>query len=121
MKTFAFQMKNGQSAVGQNTSHNENNVTVTENRKRKVFGSLKTVGLLLVILVVFTGPFVVLMFLTVFNVNPSYSSIFAVCGLACFNSVLNPIVYGWKLHSVRKEVKLLFEPCFARLNNDQAA
>jgi hypothetical protein len=113
MKTFAWQVENGQSAGGHTRneiSPNENNI-FTEIGKRRIFESLKVVGIILVLLFLFKGPFVTITFLVVFNFNPSHSAIFVVCALTSINSALNPFVYSWKIDTIRKEFKSFFRLC----------
>jgi hypothetical protein len=98
--------KTGPSTVGNST-----NDSVSHNRKRKVFESLKVIGIILLLLVLLTGPFVVLMFMTVFNFEPSYISLPALIGLSFLNSALNPFIYGWRIDPLREEIRSLFRMC----------
>jgi hypothetical protein len=112
MKTFAFQMERVQSDAGNVEASDPSNLNhISESRKRKVLDSLKVVGIVVLLLVLFTGPFVMLVFMSVFGFQPSPTSAFAVSLLASINSVLNPFVYCWKIDSVRKEFKLVFRFC----------
>jgi hypothetical protein len=114
MKTFAFQMENVQRGKGQIRTENTsdgNNLNITEMGKRKVFESLKVVGIIIALLILFTGPFVMLIFITNFSFCPSHSRIFVVCCLTTINSALNPFVYCWKIDSLRKEFKTIFRMC----------
>jgi hypothetical protein len=52
------------------------------------------------------------MFMTVFNVQFSHATIMVVGALSSINSMLNPIVYGYKIDPLKKELKKLFScPC----------
>ncbi|XP_065930283.1 cannabinoid receptor 1-like [Magallana gigas] len=109
-RTFAWQIENNQNRTSTNTSH-ENTLYITEVGKKKVFESLKVVGIIISLLVLLTGPFVIVMFMTVFQFEPSHTLIFTVCLLASVNSAINPFIYGWKIDSLRKEFKTLFQVC----------
>jgi hypothetical protein len=91
-----------------NKAGNPSYGNVTTNRKKIVFESLKVIGIILLLLVLLTGPFVVLMFMTVFNFEPPLIYIPVFVGLAGLNSALNPLVYGWRIEVLRKEFKRLF-------------
>jgi hypothetical protein len=91
-----------------NKAGNPSYGNVTANRKKIVFESLKVIGIILLLLVLLTGPFVVLMFMTVFNFEPPPISIPILVGLAGLNSALNPLVYGWRIEVLMKEFKRLF-------------
>jgi Na+/melibiose symporter-like transporter len=128
MKTFAIQMETRKTDVEAATSSsraanastraaNASVQNIDENRRRKAIESLKVVGIVILLFVVFTGPFVIYMFTTLFNVHISHVPIFILGGLASVNSALNPIVYGWRIEPLRNEVKLPFQNCIARLNN----
>jgi hypothetical protein len=136
MKTFAWQVKNGKSTgpikmaslskdaqtkavrsedmagnsseAGPSTARNSTNDNVSQNRKRKVFESLKVIGIVLILLVLLTGPFVVLNFMTIFNFEPHYSSLSVLIGLSFLNSAINPFVYGWKVDPLKEEIRSLF-------------
>jgi hypothetical protein len=136
MKTLAWQVENGKSArkiklsnvsknvqiktakkehIAGNSSKEgssktgcSSNKNVCQNRRRRVFESLKVIGIILLLLVLLTGPSVVLVFMTVFNFEPPVIS-FAIAAALCFiNSVLNPFIYGWKIDPLREEIKLIF-------------
>jgi hypothetical protein len=87
---------------------NSTNDKVSQKRKRKVFESLKVIGIILLLLVLLTGPFVVLMYMTIFNFEPPLMSVPVHAGLSFLNSALNPFIYGWKIDPLREEIKLLF-------------
>jgi hypothetical protein len=111
MKTFALQIEMRQLEAGHATPVNpaiENNTSTAEIRKRKMYESLKVVGIVIAILILFTSPFVIFVLL---NLGTSHSTIVVVSSLACLNSALNPFVYCWKIESVRKEFKLFFRSC----------
>lgn len=116
IRTFAWQVKNShnhsQNATSANSS-TENTLYITEAGKKKVFESLKVVGMIISLLVLLTGPFVIVMFMTVFQFEPSHSLMFAVCLLASVNSAINPFIYSWKIDSLRKEFKTLFQICLS--------
>jgi uncharacterized integral membrane protein len=94
--------------AGPSTAWKPTNDSVTQNRKRKVFESLKVIGIILLLLVLLTGPFVVLMFMTIFNFEPPLMSVPILVGLSFVNSALNPFIYGWKIDSLREEIKSPF-------------
>jgi hypothetical protein len=94
--------KAGPSTAGNSTSK------VSQNRKKKVYESLKVVGIILLLLVLLTGPSVVLMFMTAFNFEPPSNLIPVTAGLSFFNSMLNPLVYGWRIDPLKEEIKTLF-------------
>jgi hypothetical protein len=114
MKTFAWKMKNGQPEAGHSKSQNpskENNMYRTEIGKRKIFGSLKVVGIIVTLLLLLTGPFVILIFMTVFNLGSSNNYGFVASALSALNSALNPFVYSLRIESFRKELKAFFRMC----------
>jgi predicted MFS family arabinose efflux permease len=120
MKTFAFQMENMRSEAGHaNPGNTSNENTTTENRKRKVFESLKVVGILIVLLFLFTGPFVIFMFISVFNFHLSYRSILLLGGLSSINSALNPFVYGWRIGPFRQKFAEIFRKCCCKTSTAQ--
>jgi hypothetical protein len=94
---------------GPSKAVDSSNKNISQNRKRKLmFESLKVVGIILLLLVLLTGPFVVLMFMTVFNFEPPFIAILILGGLSTLNSALNPFVYGWKIDLIRNEIILFF-------------
>ncbi|XP_048740100.1 cannabinoid receptor 1-like [Ostrea edulis] len=70
--------------------------------RKKVMSTLYLVGLLITVLLIFTGPLVVTL---------SWRDTFPtrlrgiLFGLCCINSTLNPIIYVWKLVDIRGIVK----------------
>jgi hypothetical protein len=130
MKTFAFQMENREPKREHNRSTNEAATSsmeaatssVNASRRLKAFESLKVVGIVLLLFTVFTGPYVIYMFMTVFNFQQSVVPIVIVGGLTCINSTLNPLVYSWRIDPLRKKFKILFQKCICfiiwRPNND---
>lgn len=74
MRTYAWQIQNGGKATSA-TSSNKNTLYNTEAGKKKVFESLKVVGMIISLLVLLTGPFVVVVFMTLFRFEPSHSLI----------------------------------------------
>jgi hypothetical protein len=129
MKTFAFQMENMRTE-GQNrtTSKSQTSSTVAattssvqttnQSRRRKAFESLKVVGIILILFVVFTGPFVVYMFITVFNFHQTFIQLTIIGGLAGANSAMNPFVYSSRIDPLRNQFKKLFHKCIPRPTND---
>lgn len=109
IKTYAWQIEKSSSEH----NSNENRLQITEVGKKKVFESLKTVGIILGLLILLTGPFILVTSLTAFDIEPSHTTIFIVCVLTSINSVINPFVYSWKIDSLRKEFKLLFQACLS--------
>lgn len=112
MRTYAWQIQNGGKATSA-TSSNKNTLYNTEAGKKKVFESLKVVGMIISLLVLLTGPFVVVVFMTLFRFEPSHSLIFITCLLSSINSIINPFIYSWKIESLRKEFKMLFQTCLS--------
>lgn len=68
-------------------------------RRKKAASTLYLVGFLIVVLLIFTGPLIVAMWID----KPKYIGIcFCVCIL---NSLANPFIYMWKLDDVHKFIK----------------
>lgn len=112
MRTYAWQIQIEHKTTSA-TSSNENTLYNTEAGKKKVFESLKVVGMIISLLVLLTGPFVVVVFMTLFRFEPSHSLIFITCLLSSINSIINPFIYSWKIESLRKEFKMLFQTCLS--------
>ena len=109
IKPYAWQIE--KSSLEHNYS--DNRLQITEVGKKKVFESLKIVGIILGLIILLTGPFILVTSLTAFDIEPSHTTIFIVCVLTSLNSVINPFVYSWKIDSLRKEFKLLFQTCLS--------
>jgi hypothetical protein len=88
------------------------------NRRRKAVESLKVVGIMILLFTVFTGPFVIYMFMTVFNYHQSLAKLVILFGIATVQSALNPFVYGWRIDPLRNGFKSFFQKCITRPNND---
>jgi hypothetical protein len=111
MKTFAWEMKNGQSEAGHSRTQNpskENNMYMTEIGKQKVFESLKIIGIIVTLLLLLTGPSVMLTFMSVFKLDVSNNYRFVASALTGLNSAFNPFVYSLRIDSFRKELKAVF-------------
>ena len=101
-RTFAWHFENGDVSP-------EKRLQVTEIGKKKIFESLKVVGIIISLLILLTGPFVIVLFLFALGLDPSHANIFIVTMLSALNSAINPFVYSWKIESLRRELKLLFK------------
>jgi hypothetical protein len=96
--------------VSPGTSRSEPSSQIHTLTHRKVVGTLRLVGLLITILLVFTGPRIV----TLFWSNALFTSLKVrgiVTGLFSINSMINPFLYVWKLEEIRNRVKILLCCC----------
>jgi hypothetical protein len=99
--TSAAPSVSGQAKVNQGTSRVQSNQMATL-RLKKIISTLQLVGFLIVILVIFTGPFIVALSCCdnfPIQIKQAFFVLYAI------NSVLNPIIYVWKLVDIREIVK----------------
>ena len=80
-------------------------------RQKREMASLKTVGVIIILLMILTSP---ILFLSVFSMLQFQLDryFYVTCGLgALMNSAFNPIVYTWRMKEVRQEIHRIFTSC----------
>ncbi|XP_062572362.1 uncharacterized protein LOC134234330 [Saccostrea cucullata] len=77
-------------------------------RQRKVVSSLKLVGVLIILLLICTGPFI----FVVWNDSASSNVNRVLISLCILNSLINPFIYLWKLYDIKGIIKSRI--CFVR-------
>jgi hypothetical protein len=75
------------------------------------------VGIIVLLFAVFTGPFIIYMFLTLFNFHLPFVPFSILAGLASVNSALNPVIYAWRIDPLRNGFKMIFQKCITRPKN----
>ena len=80
-------------------------------RRKRNIASLKTVGVIIVLLMTLTSPILFSSVLVMLQF-PLDRYFHVTCGLgALMNSALNPIVYTWRMTEVRQEIRRIFTSC----------
>ena len=86
------------------TSHSRTNKTVLENHAVKVRKTTNIVGILLLSLLLFTGPMIIVNLVD----RVSHTVMLVTVSLTTINSMINPIIYCAHLHILREKFKAMF-------------
>ena len=78
---------------------------ITQAGHKKIVQTMYLVGLIIAVLILFTGP---LMFYVWIENGPS-ELLGLTISMSGITALVNPILYGWKIEAVRKQIALL---CF---------
>lgn len=99
-------------ASGGMTSYSASNKTVLENHAVKVRKTTNIVGILLLSLLLFTGPMIIINLVD----RVSHTVMLVTDSLTTINSMINPIIYCAHLHVLREKLKTMFCASASREN-----
>ena len=84
---------------------------VAEIRRNRHVSAMKTLGIIIALLMFTTAPFLLVFLLLSLDIHMN-SFLLPILGIGpLVNSALNPIVYTWRLHDFRVEIRNMFCPC----------
>ena len=84
---------------------------VSDGRRKKQVAALKTLGIIMMCLIVGTAPFLLVFLFNALNFQIP-SAVHSMFGIGVMlNSTINPIIYTWKLQAFRKEMGNLLCRC----------